>query len=51
MNMPGMAGEAAIYRTNNYYRATAGGSLANNGNMAVIPQDCEFYKELLVVFT
>jgi len=40
MNMPGMAGEAAIYRTNNYYRATVGGSLTNNGNIAVIPQDC-----------
>ena len=40
MNMPGMAGEAAIYRTNNYYRATVGGSLANNGNIVVIPQDC-----------
>jgi hypothetical protein len=43
MNMPGMAGEAAVYKTNNCYRATAGGSLANNGNMAVIPQDCGFW--------
>ena len=40
MNMPGMAGEAALYRTNNFYRATAAGRLTNSGNLAVIPQDC-----------
>jgi len=27
MNMPGMAGEAAIYRTNNHYRALLAGAL------------------------
>ena len=40
MNMPGMAGEAAVYKTNNHYRSIVGGSLANNGDMTVVPQDC-----------
>jgi hypothetical protein len=39
MNMLGMAGEAAVYKTNNHSRATAGGNLANNGSLTVTPQE------------
>jgi hypothetical protein len=40
MNMPGMAGEASVYKTNNNYRSTAGGGSPNNWNITVTPQGC-----------
>jgi hypothetical protein len=42
MNLPGMVGEASVYKTNNHYGGAAGGSFANNGNMAVTAQGCGF---------
>jgi hypothetical protein len=40
MIMPGFTAEASLYQTNNHYRCAAGGSFLNDGNTAVIPQDC-----------
>jgi hypothetical protein len=40
MNMPGMAGEAAVYKTTNHYWTTAGGSFTNNLDTTVTPQNC-----------
>lgn len=43
MNMPGMAGEAAVYKTTNHYWTTAGCSFSNNLNATVTPQDCGIF--------
>jgi hypothetical protein len=40
MNMPGMAGEASVYKTNNHYSSTTGTRFLVEGNADVTPQDC-----------
>ena len=40
MNMPGMAGEASVYKTNSFYRSTTGRAFLGNSNTTVTPQDC-----------
>src|SRR5215469_5259878 len=40
MNMPGMAAEASVYKTNNHY--TSGRDFSNNVDTTVTPQDCGF---------
>jgi hypothetical protein len=40
MNMPGMTGEASVYRTSNVYRSTGITAFPNNSNTTVTPQDC-----------
>jgi hypothetical protein len=39
MNMPGMAGEASVYKTNSQYRST-GGKFLIDANTNVVPQAC-----------
>ena len=40
MNMPGMAAEASVYKTNNHY--TSGRDFSKNLSTTVTPQDCGF---------
>jgi hypothetical protein len=46
MNIPGYTAEASVYKTNNHYRLTAGGSFPSDGNTTVTPQDCSWFFEL-----
>jgi hypothetical protein len=40
MNVPGMTGEASVYKSNNHYRSTAGGRLLIHENANVALQSC-----------
>jgi hypothetical protein len=42
MNMPGMVGEASVYKTNNHYRSSAIGRLIIHKNVDVVPQQCDW---------
>ncbi len=44
MSMPGFAAEASVYKTNNHYRLTTGGSFRSDGNTNVVPQGCGWVK-------
>ena len=44
MNMPGMAAEASVYKTNNHY--TSGRDFSSNLYTTVTPQDCGFVQFL-----
>jgi hypothetical protein len=47
MNLPGFTAEAAVYKTPNLYRLSAGGAFLGDGNTNVTPQGCDWVDALV----